>query len=220
VRVYSMDVHIPKAVQMKTLLFSFYTPQDYPDLAGAAALLAGESDEATAENTSILLLLHWFNALESAYAELPHDPALLTEDEKTHLADALRTARDEVLACWSTLAVPWGEVHFIERGGKFPADGGTGRVQTLFLVGAPQEECEPLRAQGGSSFLQVTQLTPDAVTSRSLRPIGMSNDPASPFYADETARFAARDPDASYRPSVFTDEEVMETYLGSVTVLP
>lgn len=218
-RVFGQDVHILSADYFEELLFSFYTPEDYPDLAAAAALLQAEPNEATIGNRSIFLLVHWFDRLRPHLKEMPAAPEELTEENKTVLINTLRAAVEELEACPLGLDPPWGEVHFFERGDVFPLAGGWSTVSTLYQAWALFNPCEAIEVSGGSSFSQVSVLTPEGITSHSVRPIGASSDPESPHYNDETARFALRDPELSYKPNPFTDEEVMQTYFASKTVL-
>lgn len=218
-RRFALDVHILAADVFENLLFSFYDPEVYPDLAAVADLLAAEPNEAVQENRSVLLLHRWLDAIVATKTQFPRDPADLTGEQKSLLIETLRTARDELLACPWGFAPPWGEVHRISLGqdSSIPMDGGTGPINTLFQVFGLYEPCRTIIADAGSSFLQVTVLDADCVVSRAARPIGASGDSGSPHYNDETLRFAARDPNVTFRPSVFTDEEVTELYVESVT---
>jgi acyl-homoserine-lactone acylase len=135
------------------------------------------------------------------------------------LVATLREARDELEACPLGLAPEWGEVHQIHHGDIFPVGGGAQTVPTLFMVGGPVEGCGPMVGDSGSSYMQVTVLGPAAVTSRSVRPIGSSGNPASPHFNDETDRFVKEDPELSYKANPFTEQEVTVDYLESTETL-
>lgn len=218
-RRFALDVHIDAADVFERHLFSFYDPWVYPGLAEAAVLLASQPNEATEDNTSVLLLHRWFAALGDAKLEFPDDPAELTDEQRLLLIEALREARDELGNCPHGLAPRWGDVHYIDHGRRFPVGGGAGPIATLFQASGPYSPCQGIEATSGSSFLQITVLTPGATSSWSLRPIGSSSDPSSPHYNDETERFAARDPDHSFKFCPFTHQQVATDYLESTTRL-
>ncbi len=218
-RLYSLDARLPVADKLETLLFSFYDPQVYPLIEDAVNVLAAESNDATKDNTSIALIHAWVRALGGAFAGLPDDPALLTEEQKTLLIDSLRGARNFLNQCAYGFAPPWGDLHRIEYGDSFDVGGGTHEVQSLFMVSGNHTPCGTYQCVSGSSFMQVSVLDPGNVDSRSVRPIGSDGDPGSPHYNDETARYAERDPDLSYKPNPFTDSDVTTVYLESTKVL-
>jgi len=218
-RLYSRNTHIRRADKLELLFFSFYDSSSFPDLVDAADLLALEPNDADRENTSVALLFTWTSHVGGEYENLPDDPALLTEEQKTLLVTALREARDDLAGCPHGLAPQWGDVHYIDHGEIFPVGGGTGAISTLFYVGGEINGCGPMVADHGSSFMQVSALSSGAVTSRSVRPIGSSSDPANPHYNDETARFVEENPESAYRANPFTDQEVTEIYLESTNTV-
>ena len=219
-RDYSLDVHLLKADRLEDHFFYFFDAGIWPDLETAANLLETEPNEVTKDNTSIALIFAWVSELGgAAYNSLPEDPADLTPEQIDLLVSTLRSARDTLEACPYGLAPEWGEVHQIHHGDIFPVGGGTSMISTLFMVGGDYEGCGPMIGENGSSFMKVTVLEPGAVTSRSVRPIGSSDDPTSPHYNDETARYVLRDPEASYKICPFTDQEVTVDYLESSQTL-
>jgi acyl-homoserine lactone acylase PvdQ len=219
-RAFGLDVHMAAADVMENHFFTHYDADAHADLAEAAALLASEPNEATVDNRSVLLLQEWFLEIGGGpFFFYPADPAALTPAQVDGMFAALRRARDRLQACAHGLSPRWGDVHVIERGETFPLGGGSGIIGTLFNASGPNEPCGPVVASQGSSFLQVSVLDPAGVRSVSVRPLGASSDPASPHYNDETARFAARDPETSYKPSLFAPEAFMGEGLESATDL-
>jgi acyl-homoserine lactone acylase PvdQ len=208
-RRYSRDIHIVKADKMELLFFSFYDPLVYPDLTAAADLLATSPNEAQKDNRSVALLYGWVSELGGAANTLPDNPALLTPEQKDLLVSTLRSARDTLSACPFGLDPEWGDIHIIDHGGVFPAAGGPNPIPTLFMVGGNQQGCDSMVGTSGSSFMQVTALGPEEVTSRSVRPIGSSDDPTSVHYNDETARFVQDDPEMAYKVNPFADEDIL-----------
>ena len=218
-RLYSRDTRLLRADHLELLFFSFFSSTTYPDLETAADLLAAEPNFATKDNTSVALLFAWASELGSDYGALPADPSGLTPAQKDLLVATLRAARDTLEACPFGLAPAWGDVHYLDRGGIFPAGGGENPMASLFMVGGDTSGCSPIVGSSGSSYMMVSVLEPGAATSRSVRPLGASDDPSSPHYNDETARFVEDDPELAYKPNPFTDSEVTSAYLESTTVL-
>ena len=198
-RSYSRDTLILKADKLELLFFSFYDVAVYPDLEAAADLLEDEEpNEAHKDNRSVALLYGWASELGGAADSLPDDPAELTPEQKDLLVGTLRAARDALVACPYGLDPLWGDVHYIDHGGIFPVSGGTAPISTLFTVGGSRQGCDPIVGDSGSSFMQVTVLESGGATSRSVRPIGSSDDPASAHYNDETSRYVEYEPETAY----------------------
>ena len=220
-RRYSRDLHIVKADKLEVLFFSFYDPAVTPDLITAAGLLASEPNKAEKDNRSVALLYAWASELGGAANSLPDDPAELTPEQKDLLVSTLRSARDTLTACPFGLDPLWSDVHYIDHGEIFPAAGGPNPIPTLFMVGGSQQGCGPIVGEGGSSFMQVTVLESAGLSSRSVRPIGASDDPSNPHFNDETARFVEDDPETAYKANPFADGDILPggAYWESTRVL-
>ncbi len=218
-RLYSRDTRILKADKLELLFFDFYDPVVYPDLVAAADLLWNEPNDAEIDNTSVALLYAWAMNVGGAYNSLPDDPADLTPGQKDMLVATLRAARNTLESCPFGLAPQWGDAHYIDHGDIFPVGGGPGIISTLFMAGGSQQGCEPIICESGSSFMQVSTLTSGTAVSRSVRPIGSSDDPSSSHHNDETARFVQSDPEQAYKANPFSDQEVTVDYLESTTAV-
>jgi acyl-homoserine lactone acylase PvdQ len=221
-RTYAMDVHLIMGDKLETLFFALYEsdPGALADLQEAYDLLQAEPNEATKDNRNTALISAWMaNLGKENYNQLPDDPAELNDEQAAQVVGSLRQARNYLESCPFGLDPRWGEIHMFDHGAVFELDGGTHLAPTLYLVGGDMDYCEPIWCNSGSSFMQVTELTAAGVSSRSVRPLGSSADPDSPHYADETARYAERNPETSFKPNPFSAYEVVTGHLESTTVL-
>jgi acyl-homoserine-lactone acylase len=126
---------------------------------------------------------------------------------------ALRAAIAGMDAAGLALDVPLGEVQIADRNGTIvPIHGGRGSEGVTNVVGSGSNATttEPERDRGepvegtsltsrgypianGTSFVYVLEYTADGPRARSLLTYGQTGDPDSPFFADQTERFSAKD---------------------------
>lgn len=117
--------------------------------------------------------------------------AAVAEALKQALADAVQVLADNNI----DLDKPWGEVQFEERDGeRIPIHGGSGSMLFSVITSdlVPGEGYSDIRH--GNSYMQIVSWDdsdcPDALA---LLSYSQSSDPASPYYADQTRRYAAKD---------------------------
>lgn len=129
---------------------------------------------------------------------------------KQALADAVQVLADNNIA----LNKPWGEVQFEERDGeRIPMHGGS----SAMLFSAIRSDLVPDEGYSdishGNSYMQtVTWDDSDCPDAFALLSYSQSADPASPYYADQTRRYAAKDwLDAPYCADDITAAQVGET---------
>ena len=187
-----------------------------PEIAAAMRLFHGWSGYATVDNTALYLLTTfcW------RWSELDEAP--------DRLERAMREAIAYVKNHRGRIDVPWGEVHGVDRGGKWYPSGGAsnqrGPVGSLISL----HHGEPIRTrpddrgrfpmQKGSSHIMVAQMT-DPPRLWSAKPYGNSADPKSRHYADLTELFAA----GELKPVWVTRRDIMahaESVLGRGVELP
>lgn len=124
------------------------------------------------------------------------------------LADAARSLRAQGVP----LDVPWGIVHRHRRGSvDLPMDGGGESL--VPNSGAPDAEGR-IVAGFGSSFRMLVELGNGPARAWSASPYGVSDDPASPHFADQMPLAAAR----QYRPVPWTREAVEQEATARVTL--
>jgi len=97
---------------------------------------------------------------------------------------ALEAAVLEMEQLYSSIDLPWGEVHRVRRGEVDLPIAGSKAPPTLWMASGPINEQGIIYADSGSSFTMVVQLAP-RLEAYSLIPYGESEDPASPHYADQ-----------------------------------
>ncbi len=117
--------------------------------------------------------------------------AALTPEGQLALLEALDRAVHGIKTLRDRIDVPWGELHRIGRGdGSWPvaglrADG----VSTLRSVRFAAPDASGVSyASGGQLCTTIVVLKEDNVVSYSLTPLGQSNDPESPHYADQAEK--------------------------------
>ncbi|MCP3981021.1 MAG: penicillin acylase family protein [bacterium] len=115
----------------------------------------------------------------------------LTAEEQLALLRALERAREDVMRVAGRIDPTWGELHRIGRGSdSWPVGGMRGDgISTLRSVRyTGPDDTGVSRASGGSLCTTVVVLREDGVVSYSLTPLGQSNDPQSPHYADQARK--------------------------------
>lgn len=123
------------------------------------------------------------------------DPGLATDAELTALARAFQSAIDHMQATYGSLQVRWADINRMPRGSaRVPLGAGNSEVQTIWQGSTSSTSAAGVNTvTQGSSFMMVVELGPSGpVATRSVRPLGQSEDPASAHFADQTAMFAAR----------------------------
>lgn len=159
----------------------------------------------------------------------PHTLAPAPEEGADPVLVAVATALDALERAGVSIDVALGEVQWAQRGEhRVPVHGGgeaEGMLNVLAPVGAlasstvePPQEANPLQpghertglAEGGyqvtygTSFLMVTEMTPEGPEGVGLLAYGQSGDPASPHHVDGTRAYAA----GQTRPLRFRDDQI------------
>lgn len=126
--------------------------------------------------------------------DLVADPNLATDGELKQLSNAFGAAIDHMQTTYHSLEVPWSTINRMVRGSaEVPLGAGNSEVQTIWQgsTSSTSKRTGVNTVRQGSSFMMVTEMGPDGpVVTRSVRPLGQSEDPASPHYADQTLMFA------------------------------
>lgn len=139
----------------------------------------------------------------------------LTELQMERIASVLSDAAEYMRETYGSLTMPWGEVHRIDRGGSWPVSGsGIRGWATLRAVSYKRPTERGIRvAQSGQSHVMLIFFKPGRVESYSVTPYGISDDPASPHFNDQTRDlFAARKLKPTYFLAEDLDRHVERTY--------
>jgi acyl-homoserine-lactone acylase len=114
----------------------------------------------------------------------------LSSDQRTFLVHGLEQAAAHMQKQFGSVSIPWGQTHRIVRGGSWPVDGAGIRFwATLRPVGYHMPSSQGLRpARSGQSHVMLVFFKPDAVESFSVTPYGISDNPSSLHYDDQTRK--------------------------------
>jgi acyl-homoserine-lactone acylase len=150
-------------------------------LAAAIALIDGWDYRGRIDSPVYALFRLW---VEDFYVL---DPNLADQEQ---MLTALEQATSFMMTSFGRLDPAWGDVHKMRRGSlDFPLAGGNATLPSLRMTSA-YFYSGLWWATSGSSYLFVAALT-DPVELWSVRPLGESEDTASPHYADVTALYSA-----------------------------
>jgi acyl-homoserine-lactone acylase len=164
------------------------TLQDAMDLLGAWDFV---QDRESREPALGRLFIDAFYDSNPSFSALNVPPAEeWTQSDKDKMVAALQASTEFMLADIGQLDPLWGDVHKIQRGDQsFRVGGGNHELQALHMANTDRFQEGVWWAESGSSYVFVAAFT-DPITFYSVRPLGQSEDPASPHYADQTQLFA------------------------------
>ena len=112
--------------------------------------------------------------------------------------DILKQAVAQMKQLYGKIPVPMAETQILTRGKDYPVPG----HDSLFAITSPYKDGK-WHANGGSSWLMLIEFsTPLKVLT--IAPLGESDNPSSPHFADQTAMFSKQE----MKPFPFTDDEV------------
>lgn len=103
-----------------------------------------------------------------------------------NITQAFLQAVNLLIETYGEANVPWGQIHVIRRGGyEYPMDGGLSGMTSLWMAGGTIKNLK-IVCDRGSSFTFVVEMRPGNITAYTLTPYGVSENPDSPHYADQT----------------------------------
>jgi hypothetical protein len=118
-------------------------------------------------------------------------PGSVSVADQQKMLTALDQATSFMMTSFGRLDPAWGDVHKMKRASYvFPLAGGNQTLPSLRMTNTESFSGGVWWATSGSSYLFVAALT-DPVEFWSVRPLGESEDPASPYYADVSALYSA-----------------------------
>ncbi|MCB9431601.1 MAG: acylase [Ardenticatenaceae bacterium] len=155
------------------------------------AILRGWDRRTTLDSrgaTLLVLTLYYLNETEGVHLSV--DKLIGNDMGQTAVLAAYQQTIDQLMTQFGTVAVPWGSVNRLQRGGLDLPVGGA--PDTLYAVyGEREAENGRLRGIAGDSYvLLVTWDAAGNVHSRSLHQFGSATlDENSPHYADQSPLF-------------------------------
>jgi acyl-homoserine lactone acylase PvdQ len=166
--------------------------QSDPDLKEVHSILQSWDGRATTDNRALPVLDHWLRIAQSQ----KRGPNAIPDREES--LTILKQAVADMKRLYGKVSVPFGDVQVFTHGKDYPVPG----HDSLFAITAPYKEGK-WHANGGSSWLMLIEFsTPLKVFT--IAPLGESDHPASPHFADQTAMFSRQE----MKPFPFTDDEV------------
>jgi acyl-homoserine-lactone acylase len=172
-------------------------PDPYGRLAAAIALIDGWDYQGRADSPVYALFRLWvvdFYALGPSFGRenLP-SPGSVSDDDQEKMLTALDQATSFMMTNFGRLDPAWGDVHETKRGRYvLSLAGGNQTLPSLRMTNTDSFSAGVWWATGGSSYLFVAALT-DPVEFWSVRPLGESESPTSPHYADVSALYSANE---------------------------
>lgn len=161
------------------------------DLREVHSILKNWDGRAGIDDRGLPILEHW-ERLAMAQRPVNRNP-----DKEQSLA-ILKQTIAEMKRLYGTVSVPLATVQVIAHGKEYPVPG----HDSLFVATGPYKEGKWYVNQGSSWLMLIEFSTPLKVFT--IAPLGESDDPSSPHFADQTAMFSKQE----MKPFPFTDDEV------------
>ena len=187
------DTEVPRA---KAVIAAFKAAASSDsELKEPLSVLARWDGRADTRSTGTGLFCYWLRVKGmSALAVVAEKQGSWNAAESALALAGLKQAAAEMRKHHPRLNIPWGEMHYSERGGKRAPVSGFGMfsegVETVAVVpnmGAFRDG--KILCTVGSSFRMVVDLRPGGIRSWSILPFGNSTDPKSPHYTDQMVLF-------------------------------
>jgi len=166
-----------------------------PQLTQSLQILNAWNNFADVNNTAMPLFSLWIRQLRAQKPSFalfnPPTPDQLSLADATKIIKALYAADRELIRTFGQLAVRWGSVHKLAQGNTVvEVSGGGIDTQTIYMNTCTTYQNGVCYVGEGSSYIMVIDLASGRFYTS--RPIGESDNPASPHFADMTRLFAAK----------------------------
>lgn len=166
--------------------------QTDPDLREVHSILKSWDGKATMDNEAVPILEYW-QRVAMARKLRPNAPI-----NREQSLEILKQAIADMKRIHGKVPVPFSEVQLFTHGRDYPVPG----HDSLWAITSVFKDGK-WYANGGSSWLMLVEFsTPMKVFT--IAPLGESDNPASPHFADQTAMFSKQ----QLKPFPFSDDEV------------
>lgn len=198
------DTLVPAAVDMVPLLLHMASARPelvrgaHPDLVTALRLLRDWNFQADRDSQAMAYYNIWWTLMVKRHAdefvnEAGLYQALLANSyaAQGYALDAAVEAARIMRNDFNRLAIPWGELHRIQRGNRNEPMFGTSTGDSIFLSDNTTFVNRQWRANFGHGFAMAVHFG-DETRSASVVPFGASENPASPHFADQMDLYLGR----------------------------
>jgi acyl-homoserine-lactone acylase len=188
----ALDLRVLHAEPSLQAMIAASDGQEDPDLREVHSILKNWDGRATLDSHAVPILTHWQRI---AMARKVRPDSVPGREQSLAI---LKQAIADMKQLYGKVSVPMSETQVFTHGKDYPVPG----HDSLWAITAGYKDGK-WHVNGGSSWLMLIEFsTPLKVLT--IAPLGESDDPASPHYADQTAMFAKQE----MKPFPFTDEEV------------
>ncbi len=180
----------------------------YADMKDAVNLITSWNGRLDKDNQSAALYRFWLRHYNKSNGKFPGDKGFGANDQKKMLK-ALVSARQYLTEKFGRYDVAWGETVRIKRNKKsWPVSGGSFKngISVLRAAGGKFDSQSGVTyVNRGQSCCMVVSLK-QPIESYSIMPWGVSDDPNSPHYTDQTERLFSK---SVFKPTYFNKEDLM-----------
>jgi acyl-homoserine-lactone acylase len=166
--------------------------QDDPDLREVHTILQNWDGRATLDNRALPIMLTWERVARQQKLSLAAPPS------REQALAILKQAIADMKRLYGKVSLPMQEVQVLTRGKDYPVPG----HDSLFLSSGVYQDGKWYARMGSSWLMLIEFSTPLKVLT--IAPLGESDHPSSPHFADQTAMFSKQE----MKPFPFTDAEV------------
>ncbi len=199
----SLDLKANAANQFVRTVYNATEGQDDPDLREVRSILQNWDRMATVDNRAMPILNHWYRVARQQKGRLTAFPG---REESLAI---LKQAVAEMKRLYGTVSVPLGDVQVFSHGKDYPVPGAGGMANSLnpydslFQSNTTEYKNGKFYATQGSSWMMLIEFS-SPLKVLTIAPLGESDHPSSPHFADQTAMFARQE----LKPFPFEDDQV------------
>jgi acyl-homoserine-lactone acylase len=166
--------------------------QDDPDLREVHSILQNWDGRASLDNRAMPIVKHWERVARERKVGLGAPPG-----REQSLA-ILEQAVADMKRLYGKVSVPMGDVQVFSHGKDYPVPG----ADSLFFTNSAYKDGKWYATMGSSWLMLIEFSAPLKVFT--IAPLGESDHPSSPHFADQTAMFSKQE----LKPFPFADDEV------------
>lgn len=167
----------------------------------AVELVRGWDGHAHIDSAGMSVFYFWFVEMEERGG--CGDFCVTNAELRSRSLDSLKAAVGKMIGLYGSVAVKWGEVQVVERGGEFYPLGGAGAPLLSLHKARGKMKGGKLISHFGQLYTLVVTFE-ERIKAASVVPFGNSENPSSPHFADQAPLVSKRE----LKPLPFSKEEV------------